>query len=69
MARRGCDPRKVRAFGPGLERGVVDQPNVFTVETKGSSSSHSSMIKSNCEHLIALNESNQLLEITLIFAS
>jgi len=35
MARRGCDPRKVRAFGPGLERGVVDQANVFTVETKG----------------------------------
>merc|ERR550534_551132 len=35
MTRRGCDPRKVRAFGPGLERGVVDQPNVFTVETKG----------------------------------
>lgn len=21
--RRGCDPNKVKAFGPGLERGVV----------------------------------------------
>lgn len=35
-ARRGCDPRKVKAFGPGLERGVVNQSNVFTIETKGS---------------------------------
>ena len=34
-ARRGCDPRKVKAFGPGLERGIVNQPNVFTIETKG----------------------------------
>lgn len=34
-ARRGCDPRKVKAFGPGLERGVVNQSNVFTIETKG----------------------------------
>lgn len=34
-ARRGCDPRKVKAFGPGLERGVVNQPNIFTIETKG----------------------------------
>lgn len=33
--RRGCDPSKCRAFGPGLERGLVDQPNIFTVETKG----------------------------------
>ena len=33
--RRGCDPKKVRAFGPGLEYGVVNQPNTFTVETKG----------------------------------
>lgn len=34
-ARRGCDPRKVKAFGPGLEHAVVNQVNVFTVETKG----------------------------------
>lgn len=33
--RGGCDPKRCRAFGPGLERGVVDVPNVFTVETKG----------------------------------
>ncbi|XP_034239661.1 filamin-A isoform X3 [Thrips palmi] len=33
--RGGCDPKRCRAFGPGLERGVVDRPNVFTVETKG----------------------------------
>lgn len=33
--RRGCDPSKCRAFGPGLEHGLVDQANVFTVETKG----------------------------------
>ena len=33
--RRGCDPSKCRAFGPGLEHGLVDQPNIFTVETKG----------------------------------
>jgi filamin len=33
--RRGCDPKKVKAFGPGLERGVVNQPNVFTIETRG----------------------------------
>ena len=34
-ARRGCDPKKVKAFGPGLEHGVVNQPNTFTIETKG----------------------------------
>ncbi|XP_022901138.2 filamin-A isoform X2 [Onthophagus taurus] len=33
--RRGCDARKVRAYGPGLEKGIVNKPNVFTVETKG----------------------------------
>lgn len=32
---RGCNPKKCRAFGPGLERGVINKPNVFTVETKG----------------------------------
>ncbi|XP_066996805.1 filamin-A isoform X2 [Anabrus simplex] len=33
--RRGSDPKKCRAFGPGLERGLVDKANMFTVETKG----------------------------------
>ncbi|XP_045034750.1 filamin-A isoform X2 [Daphnia magna] len=37
-ARRGCDPSKVKAFGPGLERGVVNEPNIFTIETKGAGS-------------------------------
>lgn len=33
--RRGCDAKKCRAFGPGLEHGFVSKSNVFTVETKG----------------------------------
>ncbi|KAF4527938.1 hypothetical protein B566_EDAN012831 [Ephemera danica] len=33
--RRGCDPKRCRAYGPGLEKGFVDKPNVFTVETRG----------------------------------
>lgn len=33
--RRGCDPSKCRAYGPGLEHGVVNKSNAFTVETKG----------------------------------
>ncbi|KAF8782497.1 filamin-A-like isoform X2 [Argiope bruennichi] len=32
---RGCDPRKVKAFGPGLEQAIVNQVNTFTLETKG----------------------------------
>ncbi|XP_067124657.1 LOW QUALITY PROTEIN: filamin-A-like [Centruroides vittatus] len=35
---RGCDPRKCKAFGPGLEHGIVNQVNTFTVETKGAGS-------------------------------
>ncbi|XP_033888589.2 filamin-C isoform X4 [Acipenser ruthenus] len=31
----GCDPTRVRAFGPGLEGGLVNKPNRFTVETRG----------------------------------
>ncbi|KAI7811689.1 filamin-C [Triplophysa rosa] len=31
----GCDPTRVRAYGPGLEGGLVDKPNCFTVETRG----------------------------------
>uniref|UniRef100_A0A3Q3J7Y0 Calponin-homology (CH) domain-containing protein n=1 Tax=Monopterus albus TaxID=43700 RepID=A0A3Q3J7Y0_MONAL len=31
----GCDPTRVRAYGPGLEEGLVNKPNPFTVETRG----------------------------------
>uniref|UniRef100_A0A3P9BEY4 Filamin C n=1 Tax=Maylandia zebra TaxID=106582 RepID=A0A3P9BEY4_9CICH len=31
----GCDPTRVRAFGPGLEGGITNKPNCFTVETRG----------------------------------
>ncbi|TRY85907.1 hypothetical protein DNTS_011928 [Danionella cerebrum] len=31
----GCDPTRVRAYGPGLEGGIVNKPNCFTVETRG----------------------------------
>ncbi|XP_028307385.1 filamin-C [Gouania willdenowi] len=31
----GCDPTRVRAFGPGLEGGLVNKSNCFIVETKG----------------------------------
>uniref|UniRef100_A0A3B3C261 Filamin C, gamma a (actin binding protein 280) n=1 Tax=Oryzias melastigma TaxID=30732 RepID=A0A3B3C261_ORYME len=31
----GCDPTRVRAFGPGLEGGITNKPNRFTVETRG----------------------------------
>ncbi|XP_015782662.1 filamin-A isoform X2 [Tetranychus urticae] len=34
-ATRGCNPGKVKAYGPGLEQGIVNQKNTFTVETKG----------------------------------
>lgn len=30
----GCDPSRVRAYGPGLEEGLVNKPNRFTVETR-----------------------------------
>lgn len=29
------DPSKCRAYGPGLEKGIVNKMNHFTVETKG----------------------------------
>lgn len=35
---RGCDPKKCKAYGPGLEQGIVKQTNTFTVETKGAGS-------------------------------
>uniref|UniRef100_A0A8C4X762 Filamin C n=1 Tax=Erpetoichthys calabaricus TaxID=27687 RepID=A0A8C4X762_ERPCA len=31
----GCDPTRVRAYGPGLEGGLVNKSNRFTVETRG----------------------------------
>lgn len=31
----GCDPSRVKAYGPGLEGGITNQSCVFTVETKG----------------------------------
>ncbi|XP_062318217.1 filamin-C-like isoform X1 [Osmerus eperlanus] len=31
----GCDPTRVRAYGPGLEGGLVNKSNCFTVETRG----------------------------------
>ncbi|CAL9682624.1 unnamed protein product [Knipowitschia caucasica] len=31
----GCDPSRVRAYGTGLEEGLVNKPNRFTVETRG----------------------------------
>uniref|UniRef100_A0A3B3DX68 Filamin C, gamma b (actin binding protein 280) n=1 Tax=Oryzias melastigma TaxID=30732 RepID=A0A3B3DX68_ORYME len=35
LVTEGCDPSRVEAFGPGLEEGLVNKPNVFTVETRG----------------------------------
>ncbi|XP_025155051.1 filamin-A isoform X3 [Harpegnathos saltator] len=32
--KRGSDPSKCRAYGPGLEKGIVNKINRFTVETK-----------------------------------
>uniref|UniRef100_A0A8C3HWN0 Filamin C n=1 Tax=Chrysemys picta bellii TaxID=8478 RepID=A0A8C3HWN0_CHRPI len=31
----GCEPGRVRAYGPGLEGGLVNKSNRFTVETRG----------------------------------
>ncbi|XP_050314750.1 filamin-A isoform X2 [Anthonomus grandis grandis] len=33
--RRGCDAKKCTAYGPGLDNGILNKSNVFTVETKG----------------------------------
>lgn len=33
-AERGCDPSKVKIFGDGLEKGIIDEVNTFVVETK-----------------------------------
>jgi len=31
----GCDPLRVRAYGPGLEYAITNEPTTFTIETKG----------------------------------
>jgi filamin len=31
----GCDPSRVKVYGPGLEGGITNTPCQFTVETKG----------------------------------
>lgn len=33
--KRGTDATKCTAYGKGLEKGILNQPNQFTVETKG----------------------------------
>lgn len=30
----GCDPARVRVHGPGLQAGITNKPNKFTVETR-----------------------------------
>ncbi|KAM6895601.1 filamin-C-like isoform 2-T2 [Xenentodon cancila] len=35
LVAEGCDPSRVCAFGPGLEEGLVNKSNRFTVETRG----------------------------------
>ncbi|XP_037316973.2 filamin-C isoform X1 [Pungitius pungitius] len=35
LVTEGCDPSRVRAYGQGLEEGLVNKPNRFTVETRG----------------------------------
>ncbi|XP_027200604.2 filamin-A-like [Dermatophagoides pteronyssinus] len=34
-AKAGFDPKKVKVFGPGIEKGYANQPNEFTVVTAG----------------------------------
>lgn len=36
----GCDPSRVKAYGPGLEHGFTHQPNPFTVESRGAGQSN-----------------------------
>lgn len=33
--KRDCDPARCKAYGPGLENGILGVPNPFTVETRG----------------------------------
>lgn len=32
--KRGCDAKKCHAYGPGLQKGILNKSNTFTVETK-----------------------------------
>lgn len=34
-ATHGFDAKRVKVYGPGIEKGFVNQPNVFTIETTG----------------------------------
>ena len=34
----GCDPTRVKAYGPGLEKGTTNQTAKFTVDTRGAGS-------------------------------
>lgn len=34
LVMEGCDPSRVRAYGPGLEEGLMNKSNRFTVETR-----------------------------------
>ena len=31
----GFDAKRVKVYGPGIEKGFVNQPNEFTIETLG----------------------------------
>lgn len=31
----GCDPSRVKVYGPGIEFGKLNEENKFTIETKG----------------------------------
>jgi filamin len=52
----GCDPTRVRAYGPGLEGGLINTPNCFTVETRYNHSKGK-----DCIH--TANVSEQVLDI------
>ena len=32
-AKAGFDPKRVKVYGPGIEKGFVNKPNEFTIET------------------------------------
>jgi len=34
----GCDPSKVKAYGPGLKSGTTNKPAKFVVDTRGAGS-------------------------------
>lgn len=51
----GCDPTRVRAYGPGLEEGLVNKPNRFTVETRWFITWLDSVLELNVSDNFALN--------------